>query len=160
MDVITRLLDPNLFYSRFSFFESDKNAINIKSKMMKGSFGLPSLKAKYNTRSPLMKALVPKPSEGTCRIMFNIYKSPQNKKLPLIASMNKMNHNSQREGKSADLLNKSAVVGRNTTKFFKSNQDPNVSQGNVLQDYGARYDSVKKVSNCASKYIFRLIQLC
>jgi hypothetical protein len=29
-DVITHLLDPNIYYSRFSFFESGKDAINIK----------------------------------------------------------------------------------------------------------------------------------
>lgn len=29
-DVITHLLDPNLYYSRFSFLESGKEAINIK----------------------------------------------------------------------------------------------------------------------------------
>jgi hypothetical protein len=29
-DVITHMIDPNLFYSRFSFFESGMEAINIK----------------------------------------------------------------------------------------------------------------------------------
>lgn len=29
-DVITQLIDPNLYFSRFSFLESDKEAINIK----------------------------------------------------------------------------------------------------------------------------------
>ena len=29
-DLITQLLDPNIFYSRFSFFESGREAINIK----------------------------------------------------------------------------------------------------------------------------------
>lgn len=29
-DVITHLLDPNLYYSRFSFLESGMEAINIK----------------------------------------------------------------------------------------------------------------------------------
>ena len=29
-DVITLLIDPNLYYSRFSFFESGREAINIK----------------------------------------------------------------------------------------------------------------------------------
>ena len=65
MVVVSRLLDPNLFMSRFSFFESDKGAMNLKVKGKKGNIGLPALKAKYNTRSPLMKALVPNPSEGT-----------------------------------------------------------------------------------------------
>ena len=29
-DVITKLIDPNIYYSRFSFFESGREAINIK----------------------------------------------------------------------------------------------------------------------------------
>ena len=29
-DQITTLIDPNIFYSRFSFFESGREAINIK----------------------------------------------------------------------------------------------------------------------------------
>lgn len=29
-DVITLVLDPNLYYSRLSFFESGREAINIK----------------------------------------------------------------------------------------------------------------------------------
>lgn len=29
-DLITQLIDPNLLYSRFSFFESGRDAINIK----------------------------------------------------------------------------------------------------------------------------------
>ena len=33
-DVITHLLDPNLYYSRFSFLESGKEAINIKYEVI------------------------------------------------------------------------------------------------------------------------------
>ena len=29
-DVITQLVDPNLYYSRLSFFESGREAINLK----------------------------------------------------------------------------------------------------------------------------------
>ena len=29
-DLITQLIDPNIFYSRFSFFESGRDAIDIK----------------------------------------------------------------------------------------------------------------------------------
>lgn len=29
-DLITKLIDPNIFYSRFSFFESGRDAINLK----------------------------------------------------------------------------------------------------------------------------------
>jgi hypothetical protein len=31
--VITQLLDPNVFYSRFSFLESGKDALDIKMKI-------------------------------------------------------------------------------------------------------------------------------
>ena len=29
-DLITQIIDPNIFYSRFSFFESGRDAINLK----------------------------------------------------------------------------------------------------------------------------------
>ena len=34
-DVITQLIDPNVYYSRLSFFESGKDAINIKYEKSK-----------------------------------------------------------------------------------------------------------------------------
>ena len=34
-DVITQLIDPNLYYSRLSFFESGREAINIKYEKSK-----------------------------------------------------------------------------------------------------------------------------
>jgi len=34
-DLITQLIDPNLYYSRFSFFESGREAINIKTDKAK-----------------------------------------------------------------------------------------------------------------------------
>ena len=35
-DLITQLIDPNIFYSRFSFFESGRDAIAIKYEKAKG----------------------------------------------------------------------------------------------------------------------------
>lgn len=138
-DVITRLLDPNLFFSRFSFFESDKGAVNLKFKMKKGGIGLPALKAKYNTRSPLMKALVPKPSEGTCRIMFTSYKSPQHKRLPRITSLGKRQLTADRnvDYASPQNLNRSVVEHHNKVKFFKNDQklDLNKSFAKVENQY-------------------------
>jgi hypothetical protein len=32
-DVITNMLDPNLYYSRFSFLESGMDAINLKQEV-------------------------------------------------------------------------------------------------------------------------------
>lgn len=34
-DLITQLIDPNLYYSRFSFFESNREAINLKTDKAK-----------------------------------------------------------------------------------------------------------------------------
>ncbi len=34
-DIITLLIDPNLYFSRFSFFESGREAINIKCQKAK-----------------------------------------------------------------------------------------------------------------------------
>jgi hypothetical protein len=80
--VITEILDPKLYYSRFSFLESGKEAIDIKYKMFRRPGGmastsenspspfLPNVKNKYNTRSTLVKNLFPMPSEGKVRAMF------------------------------------------------------------------------------------------
>lgn len=61
--IITAVLDPSLFYSRFPFFESDKQAIEIKFNSRKGGL-IESSKGKFNTRSALVAALIPKPSDG------------------------------------------------------------------------------------------------
>ena len=55
--LISELLDPNLFYSRLSFLESTKDALDIKGQLNIGrrvgaqGFKLPSLAEKYYTRS-------------------------------------------------------------------------------------------------------------
>jgi len=56
--VITQLLDPNVFYSRFSFLESGKDALDIKHKLNKTEKTLDS-KKKFFTRSALVKNLIP-----------------------------------------------------------------------------------------------------
>jgi len=70
--IITETLDPNIFYSRFSFLESGKDAIDQKFQLHKGrtSSTLPPGKSKYYTRSTLMKNLIPQPSEGRVRAKF------------------------------------------------------------------------------------------
>ena len=73
--VITAIMDPNLYYSRFSFMESDKRAIDIKFQKRKGGAGLPEIKNKFNTRSALLTALIPNPSDGRLRAMF--YSAPK-----------------------------------------------------------------------------------
>jgi hypothetical protein len=52
-DVITHLIDPNLYYSRFSFLESGIEAISIKQVQAKVST-LPKLRGKFFTRSSLV----------------------------------------------------------------------------------------------------------
>ena len=87
---ITEVLDPKLYYSRFSFLESGKEAIDIKSKITKKTSPtrldptmssqlhnanmpsvLPNVKNKYYTRSTLVKNLIPFPSEGKVRALFS-----------------------------------------------------------------------------------------
>jgi len=50
-DVITQLIDPNIYYSRFSFFESGREAINIKYEKSKRQQGG---QHKFFTRSALV----------------------------------------------------------------------------------------------------------
>ncbi len=73
--VITEIFDPNLFYSRLSFLESGKDALDIKFDLSKGKphngYKLPSIQNKFFTRSALIKTLIPKPSEGKVRAKFS-----------------------------------------------------------------------------------------
>jgi len=70
--VITELLDPKIFYSRFSFLESGKDAIDLKHQIAnrkQGEMGI-NKKTKYYTRSALVKNLIPRPSDGKVRSLF------------------------------------------------------------------------------------------
>ena len=76
MGAMTEIVDPKIYYSRFSFLESGKDAIDLKYHKSKrnqvptvGS-ALPSLKSKYNVRSTLLKNLIPLPSEGRVRALL------------------------------------------------------------------------------------------
>ena len=72
--VITEIYDPNIFYSRLSFLESGKDALDIKNNLNQGrahnGFKLPNLKSKFYTRSALIKNLIPIPSEGKIRSKY------------------------------------------------------------------------------------------
>ena len=72
--VITEIFDPNIFYSRLSFLESGKDALDIKNNLNQGrahnGFKLPNLKSKFYTRSALIKNLIPMPSEGKIRAKY------------------------------------------------------------------------------------------
>lgn len=72
--VITELLDPKIYYSRFSFLESGKEAIDkkfiIRTKGLASSSNQGNKKGKYYTRSALVKNLIPKPSDGKVRALF------------------------------------------------------------------------------------------
>ena len=69
--VITELLDPKIYYSRFSFLESGKEAIDRKHIInSKKSSTLEKGSAKYYTRSALVKNVIPRPSDGKVRAIF------------------------------------------------------------------------------------------
>lgn len=109
--------------------------------MKKSGIGLPALKAKYNTRSPLMKALVPKPSEGTCRIMFTNFKSPNFRKLPKITSLNKRQHTAEKHfdksflsGTANENRNKSQLFGQDYNSFSLRNQKTSVQASRAYHD--------------------------
>jgi len=74
---ITELLDPNLYFSRLSFLESSKEAIDIKFELSKGkavgrnNFKLPSITRLFNTRSPLVANLFEVPTDGSMRMRFS-----------------------------------------------------------------------------------------
>ena len=73
-DLITQLIDPNIFYSRFSFFESGRDAINIKYSKAR-SAAHESTRNKFFTRSALVSQLIPNPSEGKIRALFGTGKN-------------------------------------------------------------------------------------
>ena len=73
--VITELLDPKIYYSRFSFLESGKEAIDKKFVMntkntAKQGGPVEDKRGKYYTRSALVKNLIPKPADGRVRALF------------------------------------------------------------------------------------------
>ena len=70
--VITELLDPKVYYSRFSFLESGKEAIDKKHVIntKKTSNNLEKGSSKYYTRSALVKNVIPRPSDGQIRAIF------------------------------------------------------------------------------------------
>ena len=86
-EIITKILDPNLFWSRFSFFESDKEAISLKYLQRNKGSNLPALKAMYNSRSAMIETLIPVPSEGKIRKMFMEYPSPVVNKFPKVNNL-------------------------------------------------------------------------
>lgn len=61
------MLDPNIYYSRMSFFESGRQAINIKYEKSKRTHNSQN---KFFTRSALVQQLIPNPSEGKVRALF------------------------------------------------------------------------------------------
>ena len=67
--LLTKLLDPNVFYSRFSSLESGDKAITMKLKQY---FSSKTTKVKdlFYTNSSLVSALIPRKSEGSVRARF------------------------------------------------------------------------------------------
>jgi len=73
-DVITNLMDPNIYISRLSFFESGRAAVNIKYEKSKHRH---DNHLKFYTRSALVAQLIPNPSEGKVRALFGTRKITQ-----------------------------------------------------------------------------------
>ena len=73
--VITEIFDPNIFFSRLSFLESGKDAIDIKTFLNQGKtyngYKQPNIQNKFYTRSALVKNLIPMPSEGKVRAKYS-----------------------------------------------------------------------------------------
>lgn len=88
---ITETIDPKLYYSRFSFLESSKDAIDLKYSRSKRNLlvgtSLPQLKNKFYARSTLIKNLIPLPSEGKVRAMFGVENSITLPKINKFASV-------------------------------------------------------------------------
>ena len=67
--LLTKLLDPNVLYSRFSSLESNDKAISLKLKQY---FSSKSTKIQdlFYTNSSLVSSLLPHKSEGKIRALF------------------------------------------------------------------------------------------
>ena len=111
-EIITKILDPNLFWSRFSFFESDKEAISLKFLQRNKGSNLPALKAMYNSRSTMIETLIPVPSEGKIRKMFMNYHSPSATKFPKV-------HNLDHSKSTANLTETIRTGFAKRGKFYK-----------------------------------------
>ena len=68
--VITEIFDPKILYSRFSFLESGKEAIDKKFMLAKSQKSKKTDNS-YYFRSALVKNLIPAPAEGKVRALFN-----------------------------------------------------------------------------------------
>ena len=75
--VITELLDPNLFYSRMTFLDSDKEAFDTYDKLNMGKrigfqeYKLPNISEKYYTRSSKVRYQLQSSNEGRIRAKFS-----------------------------------------------------------------------------------------
>ena len=146
--VITELLDPKIYYSRFSFLESGKEAIDKKfvmsTKNTAKSGPQEDKKGKYYTRSALVKNLIPKPSDGRVRALFkdmpqsslaragqaSLYSSTT--KLPYRSTSNANYHSASAPRKST--LNSSAMhVIDDEQSFMMQNNDQSAEQEKEVQ---------------------------
>ena len=75
--VVTELLDPKLFYSRWNFLESGKDAIDLKYELFQGKrigfqrYKLPSIADKYFSRSSNVKNKLGTSTDGAVRAKFS-----------------------------------------------------------------------------------------
>lgn len=147
---ITEVLDPNLYYSRFSFLESGKDAIDIKSKIAKRTSpsgrqdpnmspelvganmppsALPNGKNKYYTRSTLVKNLIPFPSEGRVRALFG---EQPNFSLPKILNKGPRNR-TQESGSAGVLAAQDSYMQDQNNRSLMRREDPQYSTMGTLE---------------------------
>lgn len=75
--VLSDLLDPNLYFSRLSFLESGKDAIDIKEGLKLGkrvgfqAYKLPNVSEKFYTRSSMVKNMYASATEGRVRAKYS-----------------------------------------------------------------------------------------
>ncbi len=69
-DLITQILDPNQFLSRFSLIESRKDGIRVRDRLAKTGQAGPSLRKGFYTRSALVRSVIPQPADGKVRVLF------------------------------------------------------------------------------------------
>ena len=140
-DLVTQLIDPNLFYSRFSFFESGRDAINIKYSKAKQQ-GTQRSQNRFFRRSALVEQLFPNPSEGKVRALFATGVQAINAKTTQIAGQAQQASMSRRALKTANSsrpprpmahnrihdYNKEQASGQRALSGFNSNQRRNLQQ--------------------------------
>ena len=119
--ITTKLLDPNIYYSRFSYWESGKEAID--KVFHKNVENIGSKKhGKFYTTSSLIAVLVPKPTDGKLRSLM----ARKDVALPSLFRPTLLDDAEDKESKINELANKAQLfhvalkrIENNTNKKLK-----------------------------------------